>query len=50
MKNLFGTLLLVLAAQAAAQGIEADLDGNASALEASEMRPAPKSSPRNGGK
>jgi hypothetical protein len=42
MKTLFGTLLLVLAAQASAQGIEADLDGNASALQASEMRPAPK--------
>jgi hypothetical protein len=40
------TLLAVLAAMAAthaySQAIEADLDGNASALVASEMRPAPQ--------
>lgn len=42
MKAIFGTLLLVLAAQAQAQAPEADLDGNASALQASEMRPQPK--------
>jgi hypothetical protein len=41
MKTLFGSLMFVLAAQAYAQSLEADLDGNASALQASEMRPQP---------
>jgi hypothetical protein len=44
MKTLFGSLMFVLAAQAYAQSLEADLDGNASALQASEMRPAPQPS------
>ena len=39
MKAIFGTLLLLFAAQAYAQSLESDLDGNASALQASEMRP-----------
>lgn len=39
MKTLLGTMLFVLAAMAQAQGLEADLDGNASALQASEMPP-----------
>ena len=43
MKAIFGILLSVLAAQAHAQSVEADLDGNASALQASEMRPQPQS-------
>jgi hypothetical protein len=42
MKSLFAAILSLLAAQAHAQALEADLDGNASALQASEMRPAPK--------
>jgi hypothetical protein len=42
MKTLFAAILSLLAAQAYAQGIEDDLDGNASALQASEMRPEPK--------
>jgi hypothetical protein len=42
MKALLGTVLFTLAAMAQAQGLEADLDGNASALQASEMRPAAK--------
>ena len=40
MKTLFGILLAMLAAQAYAQSLEADLDGNASALQASEPRVA----------
>ena len=43
MKAILGILLSVLAAQAHAQSVEADLDGNASALQASEMRPQPQS-------
>jgi hypothetical protein len=42
MKALLGTMLFALAAQAYAQALEADLDGNASALQASELRPAPQ--------
>ena len=44
MKTLLGTMLFVMAAQAYAQSLEADLDGNAVALHASEMpaRPAAK--------
>ena len=42
MKTLLGTMLFALAAMAQAQGLEADLDGNASALQSSEMRPALK--------
>ena len=43
MKAIFGTLLLVLAMQAQAQtNLEDDLDGNAGALESSEMRPQPQ--------
>ena len=42
MKAVFGILLSLFAAQAYAQGLEADLDGNASALQASEMRPQPR--------
>ena len=44
MKTLFGVLLSIFAAQANAQSIESDLDGNASALQASEMRPQPQAS------
>jgi hypothetical protein len=44
MKTLFGSLMFVLAAQAYAQSLEADLDGNAAALQASEMRPQPQPS------
>ncbi|HWM45089.1 MAG TPA: hypothetical protein VNP36_21840 [Burkholderiales bacterium] len=42
MKTLLGALLFALATQVYAQALEADLDGNASALQASEMRPAPQ--------
>jgi hypothetical protein len=45
MKKLIGVILLVAAAQVQAQGPEADLDGNASALQASEIKPA-RQSPR----
>lgn len=34
MKTLLGVVLSMLAAQASAQALEADLDGNASALQA----------------
>ena len=37
MKTLIRVLLATFVAQAQAQGLEADLDGNASALQASEM-------------
>jgi hypothetical protein len=43
MKALLAATLFAGAALANAQAIEADLDGNASALQASEMRPAQKS-------
>ena len=43
MKTLLGAMLFAAVTQAHAQAIEGDLDGNASALQASEMRPAPKS-------
>jgi hypothetical protein len=42
MKNLMTAMFMVLAVSAHAQSLEADLDGNASALQASEMRPAQK--------
>lgn len=44
MKTLLGAMLFALAAQAQvhAQTLEADLDGNASALQASELRPQPQ--------
>ena len=42
MKKLLAVLLSTFAAQAFAQSLESDLDGNASALQASEMRPQPK--------
>ena len=42
MKNVMAAIFMALAASAQAQTLEADLDGNASALQASEMRPAPK--------
>ena len=41
MKKLLAVLLSTFAAQAFAQSLESDLDGNASALQASEMRPQP---------
>ncbi len=40
MKTLLGALLFALATQVHAQALEADLDGNASALQASEMSPS----------
>ena len=43
MKTLFAGILLLAAAQVHGQAVEADLDGNASALQASEMRPARQS-------
>ena len=43
MKTLFAAIWLAAAAQAHGQAVEADLDGNASALQASEMRRAPQS-------
>ena len=48
MKTLLGAMLFALAAQAQvhAQALEADLDGNASALQASELRTAPQLSSR----
>jgi hypothetical protein len=42
MKTLLGATLFVLATQVCAQALEADLDGNASALQVSEMRPQPQ--------
>ena len=42
MKKLLAVLLSTFAAQAFAQSLESDLDGNASALQASEMRPQPQ--------
>jgi hypothetical protein len=42
MRTLIGAILLAAAAQVYPQSLEADLDGNASALQASELRPAPK--------
>jgi hypothetical protein len=42
MKTLFAVMLFAMAAQVHAQALEADLDGNASALQASEMRPPPQ--------
>jgi hypothetical protein len=42
MKTLLGATLFALATQVCAQPLEADLDGNASALQASEMRPQPR--------
>ena len=45
MKTLFAVILSTFAAQASAQALEADLDGNASALQASEMRPQPSKQP-----
>jgi len=42
MKTLIGAMLFAVATLAQAQALEADLDGNASALVASEMRPAPQ--------
>lgn len=45
MKTLLAVLLSTLAAQAFAQSLESDLDGNASALQASEMRPQPQRKP-----
>ena len=42
MKTLFAGILMLAAAQVYGQAVEADLDGNASALQASEMR-VPKS-------
>ena len=46
MKTLLAATLFALATQVCAQALEADLDGNASALQASEMRPAPQPSRR----
>ena len=43
MKTLFAATLLAASTLAQAQGIETDLDGNAGALQASEMRPGPQS-------
>ena len=43
MKTLFAGILMLAAAQVYGQAVEADLDGNASALQASEMRPARQS-------
>ena len=43
MKTLFAAILLAAGTLAQAQSIETDLDGNASALQASEMRPGPQS-------
>jgi len=43
MKKLLTVTLFIVAPLAQAQGIENDLDGNASALQASEMRPGPQS-------
>jgi hypothetical protein len=43
MKTLIGAMLFAVATLGQAQALEADLDGNASALVASEMRPAPQS-------
>lgn len=37
-------MLFAVVSQAHAQGLEADLDGNAGALQASEMRSQPQSS------
>ena len=42
MKTLLGAMLFAAVTQAYAQALEADLDGNASALQASEMRPQPQ--------
>ena len=42
MKTLFAILLSMLAAQAYAQSLEADLDGNAGALQAPETRQPPR--------
>jgi len=42
MKTLIGAMLFAVTTLVQAQGLEADLDGNASALVASEMRPAPQ--------
>jgi hypothetical protein len=39
MKTLLGAMLFAVVTQVHAQAIEADLDGNATALQASEMRP-----------
>lgn len=39
MKTLLGAMLFAVATLAQAQALEADLDGNAGALQASEMRP-----------
>jgi hypothetical protein len=42
MKTLIGAMLFAVVTQVYSQPLEADLDGNASALLASEMRPAPQ--------
>ena len=42
MKTLLGAMLFAAVTQAHAQALEADLDGNAGALQASELRPAPQ--------
>ena len=44
MRTLLGILLSMAAVHAYPQAIEADLDGNASALVASELQPTPRPS------
>jgi hypothetical protein len=42
MKTLLAATLFAAATQVCAQALEADLDGNAGALQASELRPQPQ--------
>jgi hypothetical protein len=46
MRTLLAALLLTTVTQAFPQAIEADLDGNASSLVASELQTKPQQSPR----
>jgi hypothetical protein len=46
MRTLLAVLLLTAVTQAYPQAIEADLDGNASSLEASELQTKPQQLPR----
>jgi len=48
MKTFIGIALFAAAALAHAQPIEADLDGNAGALQASELRPQPQARGKRG--
>jgi hypothetical protein len=46
MRTLLAVLMLTAVTQAYPQAIEADLDGNASSLVASELQTRPRQSPR----